>query len=98
MSWNPSTKQLECIAEMAHAKAPVAQIAAAVGLTPEEFCAWCARLAAARALMMIMPEFPPKRAAAKEPDAGASFAEVAALCSKIMANRLFEGDGADILG
>jgi len=90
MTWNPSTNQLESIAEMIVAKAPAAQIARAVGITPEEFCAWSQRLAAAR--MFGMPVMPAK-AAAKEPRPG-SFAEVAALRSIIIADRLFEDEGS----
>ena len=91
MSFNPSTRDLETIALMTHAKATTAQIAAAVGVELDEFRAWCQRLAAARDFgMPVMPA----KAPAKEPPAPVSFAEVAALRSKIIADRLFEGEGS----
>ena len=61
--WQPTTKQLELVVTMAHARAPAAAIAAAVGLAEDEFRSWCATLAAARELMMalaVMP-LPPRR-------------------------------------
>jgi len=44
-----TTRDLELIAVMAHARAPVARIAAALGLSEDAFKAWCQRLALGRA-------------------------------------------------
>jgi hypothetical protein len=41
MIWKPSTRQLELIATLGNARAPVDKICAALGITPEEF-AWSA--------------------------------------------------------
>ena len=91
MTFRPSTADLELIAELVVARATTAQIAAAVGVELDEFREWCQRLAAAREFgMPVMPA----KAPAKEPPAPVSFAEVAALRSKIIADRLFEGEGS----
>jgi hypothetical protein len=44
MTWKPTLAQLETIADMSHARAPVAAMASAVGLSPEAFIAWRRRL------------------------------------------------------
>jgi hypothetical protein len=50
MNWTPTLAQLEIIAEMDNARSPPAAMAAAVGLTLDEFIGWRRRsLAAARA-------------------------------------------------
>jgi hypothetical protein len=49
-AWKPTTRQLETIADMGNARAPVDRIAAALGIKPEEFMAWTGRLAATRTL------------------------------------------------
>jgi hypothetical protein len=40
MTWKPTLAQLETIADMSHARAPVAAMARAVGLSPEAFIDW----------------------------------------------------------
>jgi hypothetical protein len=59
MTWNPTTKQLETIAILGNARAPVGKIAAAVGIGEAEFKAWTARLVATRALDIPEPCQPP---------------------------------------
>jgi hypothetical protein len=48
--FKPTTSDLETIAILGNARAPVGKIAAAVGLSESEFRAWTARLVATRAL------------------------------------------------
>jgi hypothetical protein len=49
MTWQPTTRDLETIAELGHARAPMDKIAAELGISPAEFSAWTGRLVAARA-------------------------------------------------
>ena len=49
MTFSPTTRDLELIASLAHARAPVARIAAAIGISELEYSAWCQRLALGRA-------------------------------------------------
>jgi hypothetical protein len=81
MIWKPNTSQLETIAIMGHARSPVDKIAAALGITPEEFSAWAGRLALGRAWSAL----PPMPVAKVVPP-------LAPLDPKIRAQRLFEGD------
>jgi hypothetical protein len=50
MNWKPSTEQLLTIAEFGHARAPVAKIAAALGVSEDEYSTWTKRLVATRTL------------------------------------------------
>ena len=74
MTWRPTTAQLETIAELGNARMPVTRIAEALGVTPEVFTLWAARLARGRAYeepepppMPITPRYcePPVRIAAE---------------------------------
>ena len=60
MIFEPTTHDLELIASLSIARAPVARIAAAVNLSEAEFSAWCARLALGRAWHEPVA-IPPKR-------------------------------------
>jgi len=85
MNWKPTTRQLETLAELAIARAPVAVMAAALGLTPEAFVAWRRRsLAAARA---EEERYKPEPIPEPKP-------VVAPVSPRIVAERLFEGDPA----
>jgi hypothetical protein len=53
--WHPTILQLETIAELSHAKAPLETIARAVGLSPRAFRAWQARLKTAAAVEASKP-------------------------------------------
>jgi hypothetical protein len=46
MNFKPTTRQLETIAELGHARIPADRIAVARGIEPEAFAAWASRLAA----------------------------------------------------
>jgi hypothetical protein len=89
MTWKPTLAQLETIADMSHARAPVAAMAAAVGLSPEAFIAWRRRsLAAVRAeeARHAKPEpIPPKPV-------------VAAVSPRVVADRAFERAGEERRG
>jgi len=86
MSWTPSTRDLETVATMSHAKAPAAQIARAVGISTAEFEAWCARLAQAREFMMALAVLPlPPRRQVEVAEPGRC---------RIVADRVFGGEGS----
>jgi hypothetical protein len=42
--WKPTIAQLETVAELSHARAPIEVIAKAVKLSPRAFRAWCQQL------------------------------------------------------
>jgi hypothetical protein len=84
MTWKPTLAQLETIADMSHARAPVAAMASAVVLSPEAFIAWRRRsLAAVRA--------EEARHAKPEP-------VVAAVSPRVVADRAFERAGEERRG
>jgi hypothetical protein len=60
-----TTRDLELIAIMAHARAPVARIAAALGISEPEYSAWLQRLALGRAY--VAPVTIPARPVRKVP-------------------------------
>jgi hypothetical protein len=81
MTWQPTTRDLETIATLGHARAPVAKICAALGLSEAEFSAWAGRLALGR-VWSAMPPIP----VAKAPE------PTEPRLARIVADRLFEGD------
>jgi hypothetical protein len=85
--WQPTTRQLETIATLGHARAPADKIAAALGVTLEEFSAWAGRLTATRTLDV---EAPPLPTPPMRPERGSP---------KILADRVFEtvGEGDDLI-
>ena len=74
---NLTNSQLETVAVMLHARAPVARIAAALGISEAEFSAWAARLALGRA--WCEPVTIPARPVPKVPKS-----------PRIVAERIFE--------
>jgi hypothetical protein len=84
MGWRPSKNELELIADAGAARQPVDKIAAALGVTEEEFHAWAASLIATRSVPSSAP--PPPRPVAPPP---------APISPRVIADRMFEAaDGA----
>jgi hypothetical protein len=87
MTWRPTLKQLETIADMDTARLPPAAMAAAVGLSLDAFIGWRRRsMAAARA--------EDERYAKPDPILEPKPVVPAPVSLRIVAERLFEGDPA----
>jgi hypothetical protein len=78
MTWQPTFKQLETIADMGNAGMPLAAVAKALGVCPDELRAWIGRLVATRVAAHEPTYIPPARVPVGAP----SF--------KLRAERIFE--------
>jgi transposase-like protein len=87
--WNPTTQQLEIVADMGQGGMTAERIASALGITPEAFTAWLSRLAVVRAMDPAAVEmllYPPRPAAVPPPPPPRD--------PRIIAERIFEAASA----